>query len=202
LCFASPHFRRRLWHPQSGISSPTGRALPFDRRNKLGFGECFGVLNFLRSLFYGFWTYSQTVNLLSHHLLSAFPVTSSDGNLEPAVGQDEEHGERTGEEAVRFDQNSGQQNAIQGDLGYIGITQALPGAILPHNSRSGSRLTRREKRENRSIGHNPVLIENDFERWKRLFPVFPNRDRSSLPLLKKSYPLRSVLQTYIFSSIR
>jgi hypothetical protein len=58
---------------------------------------------------------------------------------------------------------------ILADLGYLGIQRSGARAVLPHKPAAGQELTAQQKKENRILPQDRILIENFFGRCKSLF---------------------------------
>jgi hypothetical protein len=60
---------------------------------------------------------------------------------------------------------------IMGDLAYPEITRTCPGAIFPHKRPARGELTSDQKRDNRILSRDRIVVENFFGRWKTLFGI-------------------------------
>jgi hypothetical protein len=63
------------------------------------------------------------------------------------------------------------QRIVIADLGYLIISRASPGAILPHKRPARGELTSEQKHHNRILSRDRILVENVLARWKTLFGI-------------------------------
>jgi hypothetical protein len=78
----------------------------------------------------------------------------------------------------------------------VGIRRTIFEAILPHQDLSFDQV-----QFNRILGHNRILVENFFERWKMLFRIIRDKFRGSRSLLKLIVPGTISFANYYIKNI-
>jgi hypothetical protein len=87
------------------------------------------------------------------------------------------------------------------NVGYLGIGCTIPEAIIPHKRLTNQDTSPGQVQCDGILGHNGILVENFFERWKRLFRIVHKKLRGSRSLLKLSVPIAISLTNYHIKTI-
>ena len=85
---------------------------------------------------------------------------------------------------------------ILADSGYTGIQNTFPEALISKKKPKRSTLSNDDKRFNRHLSHDRIIVENYFARLKVKFGILDCKFRSEIRILKDLIPILVALTNY------